>query len=151
MGRITRARQTWVGSDPGDTTPASTGCGVDWLRTTTASAPITTAIATACAAVTVSPSTIQASNAENTGINSVNVEPTHSGMRTSDQFIMAWPIRPELTAIRISQPQFVADGHDMSWPKTNPSGAQIAMVHSAVPAVNSVEVIVFFEFFEAMK
>ncbi len=101
--------------------------------------------------MTVSSSTIQASSAENTGISSVNVEPTHSGIRTSDQFIIAWPISPDVAAIRTSQPQLVADGHDMSWPNAKPSGAQIAIVQREVPAVNSVEVMVFFEFFDVMK
>ncbi len=116
-----------------------------------ASATITTAIAMPWSGVTASSSTTQARSAENTGIKRVNVEPTHSGIRTSDQFIIAWPISPDVAAISTSHAQLPADGHDMSWPNTKPSGAHIAVVHSAVPAVNSVDVIVFFEFFDAMK
>src|SRR6056297_615378 len=130
---------------------AAAGAGRDWWRTTTARAPITTPIARPCTSDTGSSRNTQASSAENTGISSVNVEPTHSGILTSDQFIRACPTRPEPTAMAISRPQLVSDGHDMSCPKATPSGAQMNAVHSAVPAVNSVGVIVFFEFFDVMK
>src|SRR6056297_782322 len=110
-----------------------------------ASAPITTTIAMACTIEMASPRMTQARIAENTGIARVNVEPTHSGIRTSDQFISAWPTMPAPTAMAISQAQFVADGHDMSWPEISPIGAQISAVHSAVPAVNSVDVRRFLE------
>ena len=89
--------------------------------------------------------------AENTGISRVKVEPTHSGIRTSDQFIKTWPMIPDPIAIAASSAQFFHEGHDMSWPNMNPSGVTMIAVHSAVPAVNSVGVTLPFDCFDAMK
>ena len=81
----------------------------------------------------------------------MKVEPTHSGMRTSDQFINEWPMMPDTAIMTRRSPRFLGDGIDMSWPKAKPSGVQMIAVQSDVPAVNSVGDMSFFDCFDAMK
>ena len=59
----------------------------DWSTTTAASENITTVMPTNCNSDTSSPRNAQAISVLVTGIASVIVEPTHAGMRASDQFI----------------------------------------------------------------